>query len=180
MYPFFRLAWQFFKIRNSPPMEPTDTHVSHHYCMPWDIDMWWELNNGRTLTLYDMGRIPLAKRAGLVTVLQKNRWGLTIAGVSVRYRQRIRMFEKIEMRSRAVGWDDKFIYLEQSMWKKNGDCAGHALYRTAVTGKQGIISPQSVIDATGRKIEAPVLADWIKAWIAADAQRPWPPMQDSA
>ena len=57
MYPFFRLAWQFFLNRNGPSLTIGDTHISYHYCLPWDLDLWMELNNGRTLTLYDMGRI---------------------------------------------------------------------------------------------------------------------------
>ena len=67
---------------------------------------------------------------------------MTMAGACVRYR-RIRMFERIEMRSRALCWDDRFIYIEQSMWKTNGDCAGHIVYRGAFVGHDGIVSPES-------------------------------------
>jgi len=180
MYPVVRMLWQLFKHRNSPPLPLTGMHVSHHYCLPWDIDLWMELNNGRTLTLFDLGRIPLARRAGLVGVLQKNRWGLTMAGASVRYRRRIRAFEKIEMRSRTLCWDDRFIYLEQSMWKKNGECANHILYRAAVTGKDGIVPPIKVLAALGEKPDSPVMPGWAATWIAAEDRRPWPPMQDGA
>jgi acyl-CoA thioesterase FadM len=179
MYPVIRLIWQMFKHRNDSKLTVNDTHISHHYCLPWDIDLWRELNNGRTLTLYDMGRIPLAQRAGLIKALKDNRWTLTMAGVSVRYRRRIKMFEKIEMRSRAVFWDDKFFYIEQSMWKQDGECANHALYRSAITSKDGIVPPDQVIAATGQGIERPDAPDWVQAWIAADATRPWPPMQDT-
>ena len=178
MYPFVRMIWQLWKHRNSEPLPLTGTHVSQHYCLPWDIDMWMELNNGRTLTLYDLGRIPLARRAGLVDLLRENRWGLTMAGVSVRYRRRIRMFEKIEMRSRALCWDDKFVYLEQSMWKTNGECAGHALYRSAITNARGIVAPSEALEKMGKKVDPPNMPKWVAAWIAADTQRPWPPMQD--
>ena len=135
MYPFARMLFQILKHRSDAPLPPTGTHVSHHVCMPWDIDLWRELNNGRTLTLYDLGRIPLALRVGLGRVLWRNRWGLTMAGASVRYRRRIRMFERIEMRSRLICWDERFLYLEQSMWKRDDDCAGHVLYRSAVTDR---------------------------------------------
>ena len=176
MYPFIRLAWQFFKHRNDPKLTPTDVHQSRHYCLPQDIDLWWELNNGRTLTMYDMGRLPMAMRVGLVKTLRQNKWGLTMAGCSVRYRRRIRMFEAFTMKSRAVGWDDKFIYLEQSIWKKSGECAGHILYRSAVTGRSGIIPPQDVMAALGLDLNTNPLPDWVKAWIDADKERPWPPM----
>ncbi|MBQ0749410.1 MAG: acyl-CoA thioesterase, partial [Roseovarius sp.] len=102
MYPVLRLMWQFYLHRKSPRLPLTGTHVSHHICMPWDIDLWRELNNGRTLTIFDLGRIPLAGRVGLIGALKRNRWGLAIAGASVRYRRRITMFERIEMRSRLL------------------------------------------------------------------------------
>ncbi len=177
MYPFIRLSWQFFIHRNAPKLAVDDIHISHHICLPTDIDLWWELNNGRTLTLYDLGRLPMARRAGLIQMLKDNNWGLTMAGVSVRYRKRIRMWQRFEMRSRALGMDDKFIYLEQSLWRNN-ECCGHALYRSAVTDKDGIVKPDRVIAALGIPFTKP-LPDWVQAWIDADATRPWPPMQDS-
>ncbi|KNX43252.1 hypothetical protein ROTO_00410 [Roseovarius tolerans] len=180
MYPVLRLVWQLYKHRKSPALPVTGLHVSQHYCLPWDIDLWMELNNGRTLTLYDLGRIPLAGRVGLIKVLRRKRWGLTIAGASVRYRRRIRMFERIEMRSRLVCWDEKFLYLEQSMWTPDGQCANHILYRAAVTGKGGIVPPATVEAELGHDAAQPPHPDWVRAWIEADATRPWPPMQDPA
>ncbi|MGI3210426.1 thioesterase family protein [Roseovarius tibetensis] len=178
MYPVVRLMWQLYKHRKSAPLPVTGTHVSQHYCLPWDIDLWRELNNGRTLTLYDLGRIPLAGRAGLIAVLKRNRWGLTIAGASIRYRRRVRVFERVEMRSRVVWWDDKFVYIEQSMWTRDGHCANHILYRTAVTGKPGIIPPETVIAELGADTPRPAQPEWVRGWIEADALRPWPPMQE--
>ncbi|MFP4327768.1 MAG: acyl-CoA thioesterase [Paracoccaceae bacterium] len=178
MYPFIRMAKELWTSRNALPLGLTETHVSHHLCWPWDIDIWGELNNGRTLTLYDLGRIPLAARTGLIGALRRNRWGLTMAGASVRYRRRIRSFERIEMRSRAICWDARFLYLEQSMWRSDGDCAGHVLYRSAVTGRDGIVPPERVLAAMGHPVQSPPMPGWVRAWIEAEAQRPWPPMQD--
>lgn len=174
MYPFIRLLKEFWVHRNAPPLPPLGTHVSHHICWPWDLDLWMELNNGRTLTLFDLGRLPLAGRVGLISVLKRERWSLTMAGAAVRYRRRVRMFERVEMRSRAVGYDDKFFYLEQSLWK--GDtCCSHIVYRSAVTDRNGIVPPLRVAEAWGSDIPNPDLPAWIKTWIDAEATRPWPP-----
>ena len=178
MYPFLRLIKEVFKFRKAPQLGFGDVHVSHHMCMPWDLDPWVELNNGRTLTLYDLGRIPLAARSGLLNVLKKRRWGMTMAGACVRYRRRIRMFERIEMRSRALCWDDRFIYIEQSMWKTNGECAGHIVYRGAFVGHEGIVSPERIWSALGETADRPDIPEWVATWIAAEDMRPWPPMQD--
>lgn len=178
MYPVFRLAAQFWLHRNDPPLPLLGTHVSHHICWPWDLDIWRELNNGRTLTLYDMGRLPLAGRVGLIRVLRQNRWGLTIAGATVRYRRRVRAFDRIEMRSRCIGWDARFLYIEQSMWRR-GDCTSHSLYRSAVTDANGIVPTWKVARALGHDGPPPPLPDWVEAWIEAEAKRPWPPMTDT-
>lgn len=55
MYPFVRFAKEALKYRNAPKLGLLETHVSYHRCWPWDLDPWIELNNGRTLTLYDLG-----------------------------------------------------------------------------------------------------------------------------
>lgn len=178
MYPFIRMFKALWQARNATPIGINETHVSHHRCWPWDIDMWMELNNGRTLTLLDLGRIPLAKRTGLMEALQKERWALTMAGVSVRYRSRVRTFEKFSMKSRAICWDEKFMYLEQCMVKQDGEVANHALYRAAVTDTNGIVAPARVLATLGRQEVSPPMPDWVSNWIAADATRPWPPMQD--
>jgi acyl-CoA thioesterase FadM len=176
MYPYFRMFKELWKFRNAPALSILGTHISHHRCWPQDIDPWRELNNGRTLTLYDLGRLPLGQRAGLHKVLKRNRWGLTVAGASTRYRRRVRLFDRIEMRSRCVGWDAKFIYIEQSMWK-DGDCTSHMLLRSAITSKSGIIAPVEVLKQLGQSPQSPALPDWVAKWVDADAERPWPPVK---
>ena len=74
MFPFVRLAKDLVLARRQPRLERlTDTHISHHVCWPWDLDAFGELNNGRALTLYDLGRLGLAQRTGLISTLRRNR-----------------------------------------------------------------------------------------------------------
>ena len=174
MYPFVRFYKEMLKSRNAPALDTHDAHISTHICWPWDIDPWIELNNGRTLTLFDLGRIPMAQRMGLIPILRKNSWGIAVAGSSIRYRRRVRTFEKFSMVSRLIGWDQKFFYMEQSMWRR-GECLNHMLLRSAVTSSQGIVPTPKVLAAMETDPESPALPAWVQAWIEADAQRIWPP-----
>ncbi|MCP5038196.1 MAG: acyl-CoA thioesterase [Rhodobacteraceae bacterium] len=176
MYPVFRMAKEIFVHRNAPPMGVNDVHVSRHICWPWDLDYWMELNNGRTLTLYDLGRIPMAKRLGLISALKENDWRLSVAGASVRYRRRVHVFDRLEIRSRVMGWDHRFFYLEQSMWKA-GEATGNALYRSAASGPDGIVDPALVATAMGLDPVSPPLPKWTEEWISAESHRPWPPQK---
>lgn len=174
MYPLIRFAKEMIKFRKAEPLPLTGTHVSTHICWPWDLDPWIELNNGRTLTLFDLGRIPLAQRTGLIPVLRERKWGITVAGNSTRYRRRIRAFDHFTMLSRLIGWDQRFIYMDQSMWK-GGECCNQVLIRSAITSASGIVPPTEVVAALGATPDSPPLPGWVVAWIEAEATRPWPP-----
>ena len=177
MYPIIRLIKEIIKSSRMPPLGALENHVSHHRCWPQDIDNFLEMNNGRILTILDLGRTGLAQRVGLLNALRKNRWGLTIAGSSVRYRKRIRPFAKFRTVSKAVGWSERFFYMEQSIWI--GDqCAVQALYRAAVTDKNGIVDPARVFAAVGMDQPSPEKPAWVQAWIDADNTRPWPHEDD--
>jgi acyl-CoA thioesterase FadM len=174
MYPFLRMFKEMARARRMPPLGLFDTHVSHHMCWPWDLDPWVELNNGRTLTLYDLGRLPLGLRTGIHRHLSAHGWGLTVAGSSVRYRRRVTMFTRFTTHTRCLGWDERFLYTQQSMWMGE-ECASQVLIRSAIVGKSGIVPPAELAKAAGVSTVSPDLPDWVKAWIAAEAARPWPP-----
>lgn len=175
MYPFARTFYNLHKFRNAPKIGLFDPHVSHHYCLPWDIDLWMELNNGRTLTLFDLGRISMGVRNGYNDACRAHKFGMAVAGASVRYRKRVTTFERIEMVTRPVGFDDRFIYIEQSMWNAAGDCANHLLLRGAVLKNRKMVPPAELLTLIEPGIESPALPAWVQAWSDADTQRPWPP-----
>ena len=174
MYPIFRHWFQTGKASRLPALAANEVHVSSHICWPWDIDPWMELNNGRTLTLYDLGRIPMAIRLGLIAAFKKRGWTVAVAGVSVRYRRRVRAFQKFQMQSVLLGWDNRFVYVQQSMWR-NGEALSSSLCRWAITDDKGILNPAIVAKELGWPEDSPKLPQYVKAWIEAEASRPWPP-----
>ena len=174
MYPYARFASLVLKERRQAPLGVYDTNVLPMTCWPDDIDGFLEMNNGRILTLYDLGRFGLAMRIGLWKVLQEQGWGLVVAGSTVRYRSRITTFQRYELRTRFLGWDNRFFYLEQAMWRGE-TCCNHALLRTGVTAKGRLAPVDDVADAMGITEGSRPLPDWAQAWAEADATRPWPP-----
>ncbi len=174
MTPILRTATELLRARRAPPLEPTEIHVTPMRCWPNDIDLFFELNNGRTLSLFDIGRFGLAKRIGLIRVLRDQGWGLVVAGGSVRYRARIRPFQRFEIKSQVLAWDQRFVYIQQSMWRGETPC-NHILLRTGVTEKGRLVPTDRVLAALGQETESPGLPDWAQSWVEADATRPWPP-----
>lgn len=174
MYPFARLLIHMGLAKSQPPLDPMGIHISHHICWPWDIDMFGEMNHGRILTIFDQGRFGTAVRTGLMRSVLRGGWALTLAGVSVRYRKRVLPFRRYEMRSRAVGMDERFIYLEQSLYRHD-ECCASALYRAAATKGGRMVPVCTIARSIGLDPVNARVPDWVKAWADADAQRPWPP-----
>jgi acyl-CoA thioesterase FadM len=173
VYPLFRFRAELRRAARMPRLGLDEAHVSRHTCLPWDIDPWRELNNGRTLTLYDIGRIALLVRTGLDAVLKREGWGAAVAGASVRYRRRVRAWERFTMRSLCVGRCERFFYFHQTMWKGE-EAASSLLIREAVTA-DGIVPTDRVMAACGQPDWHPALPAWVAAWHEADGRRPWPP-----
>jgi acyl-CoA thioesterase FadM len=174
MYPIVRMFLAFAMQAGRPRLLPVDTLVSHVRCWPWDIDMFLELNNGRTLTLYDLGRLPFAMRTGLVTAMRREHWGFATLGVSVRYRHPVRVFDRLTMLTSVLGWDERFFYLDQSLWR-GAECCNQMLMRCVVTSRAGLVPTERVAEAIGIKPTSPRLPEWVTAWAHAEAERPWPP-----
>lgn len=168
MYPYIRAIHQILRHRRSKPLDLFDEHVTRHRAWPWDTDVFGELNNGRILTLFELGRWGLTARTGLLRPVVSGGIGFAVAGASVRYRRRIPVFSTYEMRTRMVGFDDKFMYADQSMWLGDTRC-NQMLLRAAFTEKRKILPPAELLARVGRKSESPPLPDWVTAWIAADA-----------
>lgn len=176
MYPLLRFGLEMARARRAAPLPLDGVHVSHHRCWPWDIDPWGELNNGRALTLFDLGRAPLAQRTGLYPALRANGWGLTVAGSTTRYRRRVLPFRRVEMRSAFVGRDPRFLYVQQAMFGTEGEALNAVLIRGAVTSPDGIVPTDRVMAALGRPDWPLRTPDWVEAWARADAGRVWPPV----
>ena len=136
--------------------------------------MFAEMNNGRHLTLYDLGRFDLAIKCGLDKVLRQQRWGLVVAGASLRFRKRIRMFDPVVMRTQLVGRDERWFYFEQAMLVRGEPCSS-TLMRTAVTEKGRVVPTDRVFDAMGLANEERIPPKWVLDWAGADNGRPWPP-----
>jgi len=178
MYPLSRFISVITKARKKSKIDYDQPSTIQFRCRPWDLDMFNEMNNGRVLTLYDLGRFDLSVRCGLLKTLQQNKWAIVVAGSSVRYRKRIKAFNKICMHSQLVGFDDKWLYISQSMWVGENACSS-VLIRGGVTGKNGLIPPKQVIQAMGteyKELEKPL---WVSEWIDSELHRPWPPNVDN-
>jgi len=136
-----------------------------------DIDFYPELNNGRYLTLMDLGRIELAQRTGLLRTVRKKKWGLVVAGASIRYRHRLRAFMPFTLHTRIAAADERWFYFYQYT-SCNGKTCSSALVRTGITNRLGVVPVRKVLKSLGVPDWSPHIPEWVEAWINAEKLRP--------
>ena len=174
MYPLIRLCTTRIRSFFAPSIRFDGEVETRFKCMPWDLDTFLEMNNGRVLTLYDLGRFDLAFRTGLMKILRRKKWGLVVAGASVRYRNRVKALDDVTIRTRVAGFDDRWIYIVQSMWVGDIPCSS-ILLRTAVTRKGRAVTTDELAETLGLDASFISLPDWVASWIQGEKDRPWPP-----
>ncbi len=135
-----------------------------------DIDLYPELNNGRHLSIMDLGRYCHGIQMGLFAVLRKNKWGLMVAGNFTRYRRRIKLLQKFTIETEIVGYDDRWFYFYQKNVRK-GVIHSSALIRTAITSKDGLVPSKNLVDQMGFDFK-PHIPDWVEKWIELNEVSP--------
>ena len=174
MFPFFRLWFEVQKAKFAPPLNVEDISIlKMRVSLFSDSDIFLEMNNGRHLTLFDIGRFVFAVRTGLWKEVKRHGWGFVVAGSSVRYRKRLKPWQSYEQHTQVVAHDEKWFYFLQTH-QRGKVWHSAALIRAAVVEKGKILPTDTVLTVMKRPDWQPPTPDWVQAWIAADALRPWP------
>lgn len=136
---------------------------------PNDLDTNLHMNNGRYMTLLDLGRLDLLLRIGAARPAFRRKWYPVLAAVQLRFRRPLNLFQRFEIRTRLVTWDHKWVYLEQRILRK-GKVVTHALLKGAFVGPQGTVPMSDVVALLGTRLEAPPLPRAFQAWLKSEEE----------
>lgn len=136
-------------------------------CWPNDLDTNFHMNNGRYMTLLDLGRLDLLLRTGSAAPAFKRKWYPVLAAVQMRFRKPLNLFQKFEIHTRIVSWDGKWVYLEQKILRK-GSLVTHAFLKGAFVGPKGTVPIAELVALLGRTEPPPPLPAEFEAWLKAE------------
>ena len=136
---------------------------------PNDLDTNGHMNNGRYLTLLDLGRLDLLLRIGAAGVAMKRRWYPVLGGLQVRFRRPLNLFQTFEIRTRIAGWEGRWVYLEQKL-QRRGALVAHAYLKGTFVGPAGTVSIADLLGLMGKETVSPPLPPALTAWLLADAE----------
>jgi acyl-CoA thioesterase FadM len=89
----------------------------------------------------------------LLKLALRHKWIPLNTGEIINYRRSIRAFQKFELRTQVIYWDENRFYLEQS-FDVSGQTFVSALVEAAVRSPQGVLEPGEVLAKAG--YEGPV------------------------
>lgn len=134
-----------------------------------DFDPYLHLNNGRYLSLMDLGRLDLVIRNGLGSVMLRRKWFPVVGSSMIRYRRPVHAFHAFQLCTSLAGWDDKWIYVAHR-FEENDELMAAAIIQGVFRGSEGTISPQTLFRNAGYEVEAVRMPQWILDWQQADGQ----------
>ena len=131
---WLRILWYLLRLHGEPRLEmPEDPSVVRFRVWPTDLDTSAHMNNGRYLTLMDLGRLDVMVRSGLWRPILRHKWTPIATAVMIRFRRELRLWQRFRLESRIVAWDEFTVVMEQIFLidggPREGQVAARALFK---------------------------------------------------
>lgn len=134
---------------------------------PNDLDTNLHMNNGRYLTIMDLGRLDFIVRTGLGGIMLRRRWRPMVGSAVIRFRRGLGPFERYELKTRVVWWDDKWFWIEQR-FERQGGVAAIGAVKGLFRQPTGNVPTPEVLGVLGVSERPKCMPDWIAAWRDAE------------
>lgn len=167
---FFRLLHVLLFSRFRSQVNILDECVTPFRVWPSDLDVLRHMNNGVYLSLQDLARVDYMIRAQAAEKISAQGWYPVVASETIRFRRSLQLFQKFELRTRLISWDDKYIYMEHKFTSR-GQLIALGMIRARFLSKAGgTVAPVDLMRVIGLSLEAPAFPEYLASWISADQE----------
>ena len=145
-----------------------EASLIHLRVWPNDLDLNVHVNNGRYLTLMDLGRMDLMLRSGAMRLWFGHGWQPLVGLSMARHFKALKVFQAFTLSTRLLGWDAKWIYFEQRFESK-GQLYCLGVVKGLMAGKQGPVPTETLLKELKFEGASPELPAYVKSWLEAEA-----------
>jgi acyl-CoA thioesterase FadM len=171
---WLRLIWLLLTARQRGHLSlPGDVSVLPFRVWPHDLDLSAHMNNGRYLTLMDLGRTDVMLRSGLWREVWRNKWTPIASAITIQFRRELRTLQKFRLETRLVCWDATLVVMEQSFFMcggaRDGQIAARALFKGGLYDRRrrAFVPVAELMQALGVCVESPVPTPEAEAFLHA-------------
>ena len=138
---------------------------------PTDLDLLRHVNNGTYLTIMDIARLDLLARSGVAARIRARGWYPVVVAETISFRRSLTLFERFEVVTSCLGWDDRSIFLSQD-FERQGKVVATAVIRARFLGRDGErVTPEQLLALAGDVGPRPELPGWVVDWAATTDPR---------
>lgn len=141
---------------------------------PLDLDPSLHMNNGRYLTIMDLGRFDILGRPGLLMAIIRYRWTPIASSISIRYRREMRLFQRFRLETGIVAWDETNVVMEQIFTfaggERDGEVSARALFKGGIYDRaaRSFVPVSRLMQEIGFEAESPEPSPEVEAFLNAD------------
>ena len=118
---WFRLLWMLLRASSRAKLAtPTEIIETDFRVLPTHLDVSLHMNNGRYLTIMDLGRLEFLLRSALYGIVRRDKLTPMVVAIAIRYRRELRPFQRYTLRTRIVGWREETVVFEQAFVTRGG------------------------------------------------------------
>jgi len=168
---FFRTLFQRIRSTFRSRLGMWDVASTPFRVLPTDLDVLRHMNNGVYLSLLDIGRLDLMLRSGMWPLLSARGWYPVVVSETISFRRSLQLWQRFEIETRVLGFDEKAIYVEQR-FVVAGEIYAQAFIRARFLKKAGgTVTVPELTALAGDAPDGRSLPSWVSEWGVA-AQLP--------
>lgn len=174
---WFRMLWYALVARWRPAVHmPHGISRLSFRVWPRDLDTSLHMNNGRYLTLMDLGRLDIMVGSGLWRAVMRHGWTPVASAIKIRFRREIRLWERFRIETRIVAWDQLTVVMEQVFLfeggERDGQVAAQALFKGGLYDRKSrrFVPIAQLMQETGVSAESPEPSPEVEAFLKADEE----------
>lgn len=105
------------------------------------------MNNARFFSFMDIGQHENNVRTRFLNAALKNNWRVVIRNSRITYFKPLKMFEKFEVESQVVGWDERYFYWKNTFANRKGEIVvvGYTVVSVRDRRKRIGVKPSEII-----------------------------------
>ena len=154
-----RATW---RLRRDGSMPLTGVSAITLTTLPTDIDILRHMNNGRYLSLADLGRWDLVVRIGVFSRTRQLGWIPVLTQASATYRRSLVLGQRFELQTRMIGIDDRAVVMEQR-FVRDGDICMRLITRTRFVKRSGgVVTIDEIHEQLGTIPDE--VPEWVHDW----------------
>ncbi|MEN0001830.1 MAG: thioesterase family protein [Pseudomonadota bacterium] len=126
--------------------------------LPTDLDIAFHMNNGRYLTVADLGRWDLMIRCGFWPKMRARGWHPVVGTSKVWHRRSLQPFQPFDLTTKLLFWDEKWAYLEhrfEGVGAKSGTIYCRIVVKTLFLQGREKVPTQALIHEMGFDGDSP-------------------------